>query len=325
MPTTDRRPARRPGAPLAALLLVGLLLVGLLFLGQVAPAGADESRVDDLLHRARHLELVEGNAEDAIRLYEQVLEFEDVPPEKRGRALRALARIHLAAGRLDQAQTWWQRIRDDKELSNKLRDWAKSQQDDHRKADGEGASQAEQDRQLRERLRAEVRRRVTTALNASRSALDAGRFEEARRRALAALALDRENKEANEILARIEARSPDRDDMWRQLLALVESQDLVEYDRVREEVQQRNAAARRAFDNEDWREADRLYREAIRRIDDSGFLGFGGTVDPHSLDELRAGLLVWLRQTHERGRKASRTSPRGRAACARVPSRSSPT
>lgn len=278
------------------------MAAGLLLSSFAPPVGADESRIDDLLHRAAHREHIEGNAEEALRLYEQVLSFETVPPEKRGTALRALARIHETAGRIAQAEVYWKRIRADEELDNRLRDWAKNQQDKHRKPDTAGASRAEQERELRERMQAESRRLIKTALNAARAALDAGRFEEARRKAQEALARDSKNAEANEILAKVEALAPDRDDMWRQLLALVESQDLVEYDRIREEVQRRSRAARVAFDKKDWKEADRQYRGAIRLIDESGFLGFGGSVDPHSLDELRTGLIVWLRQTHDRGR-----------------------
>lgn len=300
MPTLDRRPPGRPAPHVATAALVLASLLVLL----VPSAGADESRVDDLLHRAGHLENIEGNPEDALRLYLQVLDLEQVPADKRGRALRAIARIHRSAGRIAQAKTYWKRILDDTELEPLLHEWAKRQQDAFRKADATGASQAERDRIVRERMQAELRRRITTALNAARAALDAGRFEEARRKALGVLGLDRDNAQANEILAQIEARSPDRSDMWRQWLALVESQDLVEYDRVREEVERQSRAARVSFDKGDWKEADRLYRGAIRRIDDSGFLGLGGTVDPNSLDELRAGLVVWLRQTHERGRKA---------------------
>jgi len=296
MPTQEPR--------LAAHIAFIALAASLLVIALVPAAGADESRVDDLLHRAGHLENIEGNPEDAVRLYGQVLELEGVPAVKRGLALRALARIHQAAGRIDQAERYWKLIRTDKELEPSLRDWAQRQQDAHRKVDTAGTTQAEQDRIMRERMQAELQRRIKTALNAARSALEAGHFEEARRKALGVLGLDRKNTDAHTILAQIEARSPDRDDMWRQLLALVESQELVEYDRAREEVERRGRAARVAFDKGDWKEADRQYREALRQIDESGFLGIGGTVDPHSLDEQRAGLLVWLRQTHERGREA---------------------
>ena len=300
MPKPDRRPARRP-APLGATIA---LATGLLLVCLVPCAGADESRVDDLLHRAGHLENIEGNTEDALRLYEQVLEFENLPPEKRGRALRAAARLHLAAGRTSKAETYWKEIDKDKTLSPGVRDWAKRQIEAHRKVDPTTLSPADEHRRRQELLEAERKRRIKTALNAARAALEAERFEEARRKVFYVLEIDRKNADANAILAQIEARSPDRDDMWRQFLALVESQDLVEYDRIRDEVKRRSRAARVLFDKEDWKEADRQYREAIRVIDESGFLGFGGSVDTHSLDELRAGLVEWMRQTHIRGRKA---------------------
>ncbi|MDA1193753.1 MAG: hypothetical protein O2894_01065 [Planctomycetota bacterium] len=277
--------------------------VALMVLCAGSASRGDETQVADLLHRAQHVERIEGDVEEAGRLYVRVAEHGDATPPQRGAALKALARIHATAGRPEQAESVWDRMVADETLDDPLRDWAKQQKATHRRVDEGALSQSEQDRVMRERMREEVMRRIEGSLAAAREALNAGRFEEARRKALGALAMDAKNEEANALLAAIEARSPDRDDMWRQLLQLVESQDVVEYDRLREDVERRSRAARVALDKNDWREADSQYREALRRIDESGFLGLGGTVDPHSLDDLRAGLLVWLRHTHEEGLK----------------------
>ncbi len=288
-----------PLRQLATLLVVALSLLCL------APAQADDSAsVDKLLHRARHSERIQGDADEALRLYRQVADTKGADPAARGEALRAMARIHLSANRLADAERCWARITKDETLTQLLHDWARQQQADHRKVDLVGLTQAERDDRERKQRRDAELRRIKTALNAARGELDAGRFEAARRKVFIVLAMDGANEEANALLATIEAKSPDRDDMWRQLLQLLESQDIVEYDRVREEIERRRRAARVAFDREDWKEADSQYRAAIRQIDESGFLGLGGAVDVHSLDELRNGLIIWLRQAHEQGTKA---------------------
>ena len=290
MPTA----ARRPHVLLAAVLTI---LVAAPWLH--AEDGASPT---ERLHRARDLERIHGDDDAALELYVAVYGDPAATPALRGQALRGAAGCHARARRMDQAADCWQRILADDALDAELRAWARERMAAKRRADGEtGVSVEEQSRKLREAWQKEQLRNHDSALEDAHRAMTERRYGEARRHALRAQSFFPESREAEALLAEIRTLMPDREEILAQVLQLFRTQDVIEYDRVRREVARLRRAARVGFDHGDWREADRLYREAIRQVDESGFLNLGGVIDPGSLDEQRDLLLFWLRKTHERG------------------------
>jgi tetratricopeptide (TPR) repeat protein len=290
---------RLPRRPAAALLAT----LALLCVPAVVRAGGEEPSPAVLLHQARDLERVQGNDDAALALYEKVVADARATPEQRGEALRSMADCHSRAGRLDAAEQCWDQILADKRLAPDLRAWAQRKKDAKHRAEGAtGADAAKVRERERKQWQRDQLKRYDTALADARRALAENHLAEARSQAMLAQSILPERPEAKDLLDRINAQQPGRGKVLAQFLQLLQTQDAITYDRIRREVDRLEKAARLAHDGGDWREADRLYREALHQIDDSGFLSLGTVFDPGSLDEKRRQIEFWMRDTQERGK-----------------------
>jgi len=282
----------------------------LLLCTPVLRAGDDATPIARRLNAAKDLEKIQGDSEGALAIYAALARRKDLQGTLKGEVLAGAARCHERAGRFDAAVPYWKGIFADHELSDGLRAWAtrKLQEQAKRKESARherGAGEAGIRRD--ERIRAEERRTSQRHVAQARDALRARRYQDATHLCLLALKFDPENKAAQTLLDRIEAQRPDQGDVLGRLIQFVQTEELEEFEWLRKEVANIGRAARQAFDRKDWREADRLYRVAIGRIDDSGFLTLGATVDTGSLGEVRARLLHFLRATQDAGKNAGLT------------------
>ncbi len=283
---------------------LGTLAFLFLILAPVLSAG-DEATLTRRLNKAKDLEKIQGDTEGALEIYATLARRKDLSGTAKGDILAGAARCHEVARRFDAAAKYWSRIVADPTLSNGLRTWARRRLDEKAKreettaGDGDGAR-----RRHDEEIRAEERRAAQKHVAQAREALRTRRFQNAAHLCLLALKFDPKNEAAQTLLDEIEAQRPDLGDVLGRLIQFVQTKEMEEFEWLRGEVANIRRAARLAFDHEDWREADRLYRRAIGLIDDSGFLTLGATMNTGSLGEVRARLLHFLRATLDEGKKA---------------------
>ena len=296
---------RRGGWHRLLLPLVLLLVLPALSAAEDAPKETPRAQ----LNRAAVLEQVQGDPEAALGIYEGLIrspEFADLPPELRAAALLGAARCHHEVGTDAAASKHWEAIRADDTLPDDARTVAAAELQKRAKADSpQGADDEDAERRLRARLlaerRAEDMRKAQEHVEDARKALAAGRYDEATRLCFEALSKDETNQEANALLMTIEAQRPDLGGLLNHLIRFFQTQELTEFERVRDHVQQLEELGSSAFNKRDWKEADTQLRKAIRVIDESNFLTLGGALDTNSLDAARARLVVWLRQAGEQG------------------------
>lgn len=306
MRAADPTPRSRQRAPVPSRPL-GLPLVALLLclLAPILRAGDEAAR--DRLVRAQTLELVEGDLEGALDIYESVARLEGEPPDVRADALTGAARCHKALGRPDRAAKYWKDIVGDAELREEARALARKELAERARVEikeGNGGRTDAAVEEALQRMLTQRRQRARERVESARRALAAGRFEAARSLCFEALALDHENEQASALLQQIESRRPDRGDLLRRLIDFLQTAQLEEYERLKAKVAELHRDGRLAFDRARYAEADRLFREAIRRIDESDFLAAGGALHLDSLETERTSLLQWLRETHDKGSEA---------------------
>ncbi len=304
MRITSSRGMRRLPAALAATLVL-LLCAPVLRAGD-EPTSSAKGTIERRLNEAKNLEKIQGDAEAALAIYEELSRREDLTGASKAAVLVGAARCHEKAQRFDAAVRYWKRIFADPKTSDSLRalamrKMAEKTARDEASRGGEGSSD-DADERARASFRADQRRNALARVAEARTALAARRFEAATQFALLALKLDLENTEAEAVLDEIRAQRPDMGDVLGRLVTFVQTRELEEFEWLRSEARGIERAARVAYDRKDWPEADRLYRKAIGLIDDSGFLTLGATVDTGSLGEVRARLLQFLRATHDGGK-----------------------
>lgn len=298
------RPARRLATTGLAVLLLLMATTGLRAGDEAGSAEAPRAALD----RARDLEKIQGDAAAALLIYEQMAkraDFRELPDDVRADALVGGARCHQQAGRLDAAERYWRRIVEDPSLRTEAVEWAKRERAAKASSDGmQGLDKAERERRWREERRAQDAQRSRELVTAARVELNAGRLRAATNHCLEALALDKDNAEARRLLEGIESNRPDAGGLLTRLIEFFQAKEMEEYEIMQAKLERHQKNGRLALEHKKFADADRLLRDAIRLIDESGFLTLGGALNTGTLESTRAKLILWLRQTHERGREA---------------------
>ena len=286
----------RRRAWLAALLL-GLLL-------PLAHAGEDDVDVGRILYEAEKLDRDDNDPEAARARFEEALSQPDVSPQQRARALHGAARCLRRMGKLEDAIGKLAQILDDADIDadrkNRARTYKKQLEAELERARRPKTEEAqlqkvrqEQERRLRERAEKEAQ--------LAKDLFDAGKLDAARRHALQALSKDQKNELALRLLDEIELQQPNRGQLIRMMIDFYQTIQLEEYQALRRALADIHARGKVAQRKGDFKQVDRLFRDAIARIDESGFLGVPGS-DPLHEDRLRA--LNWLRVNRDNARAA---------------------
>jgi len=292
----------------AALLAVFLLLAAAptLRAGDEPPQDA-EKEVRQRLNQAEVLETVRGDSTAALEIYEDLIKqptFADLAADLRADAYLGAARCNAEAGNDDAAARYWEAIRKDQALPDKARTWAREQLEKRASKPTSESGGAEAAQKIAARLRAESAaermRRAQSFVAEARAAFAGGRYKEALQLSLKALSFDETNEEALALQREIEARRPDLGALITDLIQFFRAQELAEYETLRGRVRSLEALGRDAVNQKDWQAADRHLRDAIRLLDESGFLTLGGAIDTQSLDASRTSLVAWLRQAREK-------------------------
>lgn len=269
------------------------------------PASAEEETPRARLLRAEDLENIPPtDHEAALTIYVSVAELPDLPGDIRADALAGAARCHLHFDRHEQARKYLQRIIEDETLREKARSWARGELAKHTPMENGsgGAVKASADFEAHlARERAKRRREAQGLLRRARTAFRARRYKEARSLCLEALSKDYENAEAKNLLEEILSTRPERGDLLRRLIHFLQTAQLEEYQRLKSRVDGLLQRGKRAADKRQYGEADRLFREAIRLIDESDFLTAGGALDIDTLATKRTVILTRLRVVHTNG------------------------
>ena len=283
-----------------------LIVFGIATLG-VAPATAEQGAVEEILTKASALESARNQFTEARRLYESLL-VEDGPhtltPTQRAKALVGAARCWKKEGKLARAVPYWELIAGDSKLPADAREYAQRELDDFRRENPAPAvSDAELERR-RAAQAAENRRRAARLVEAAKRARDRGDFEAALAKVFEALASDAAYMPALEERSRILAERPDRATMLESVLRFVQTQELNEHQHLTRTVRRLRQQGKTAAEADDFDAADRLLRDAILRLDDSGFLETSGP-----LFQMRQELVTWLERIHERAADAGKRYP----------------
>ncbi len=285
-----------------------LVLVG----GMCTPAvfAKDESR--RLLKEAREKEFVHVDFAGAWRSYDEIIRMGDINPTVLATALVGAARCAEQSGDRDSAREYWKKILANKELPAFAHEFAtkKTRDDAAEQPTAPGMSEEEVARRVNEQLA--NRRRVAEAaaarkVQSARRLLERGQYQAALRLCYEALAIDNDNEDARLVLKLIEKARPERGLVLQQILEFLQTRQLEEYQHLKKKVRELQERGRLAYLAGNDEEADRHFRDAINRIDESDFLETGGTLSFNSLGEDRAYLVEWMRVTHERGKSKGLT------------------
>ena len=222
--------------------LILLLLVGLPALRAVA---ADEGPAD-WLQKARLLEFVEAEHADAIRLYKKVYEAEEVEERHRSEAMLGAARCFMARGEPDEAAIWWRRALDAPGTSEPQKRIAKAEL---AKRDAVNKEKAD-DEQWRERWKQVEEGRKEEARRALEKAWDAWRRDdvrEARAQVYYSMSIIGETDSHRELLRKIEASRPDREELVRNLMQFFQTAQIQHYQELRTTVHEHYITGKRLF------------------------------------------------------------------------------
>ena len=214
-----------------------------------------------------------------------------------------------AEKKLELAVSYWQKIVGNSALPEADREYAQRELDDYKRAHPSPSADEDEVAKRRTAMMAERRKKAIRLVESAKLLRDRGDFEQALAKAYEARAIDPTYDPAREELARILAERPDRATMLESLMRLLQTQELAERRDLMRTVRSLRERGKAAGDVDDFETADRLLRDAIARIDESGFLETSGRRYTITLDELRQELVSWLRQVHERAAKADKTFP----------------
>ncbi len=297
--------------PPSARVLWSASLLALVIFGIAPPAASDELDIDARLVDARQKELQEKSFEEALAIYESLLEDRAALGDvRRGKVLKGAARCLRNLERYDDAIAIWDQILADRQLKASDHEWA---QDEKKKLAQERARiKSEQDRG--ERFAQELaaidkqrREEVRDFLLRAKKAFREGRYQDARQACYraqgAAKPHESEYQDAQRLLQQIEQKLPNRGELIGNLLRFVQTLQIEEYQRLRENVRALFETGRRFYKEERFVEADDSFRQAILAIDDSSFRVTSDVMDADDLSRDRLDLLMWMRETHTEGRK----------------------
>lgn len=269
---------------LAVLLLLPLLL----------PPGLSLAEGEDpglLLSRARDKEIDQRNYDQALALYQELLEQPELEAAVRAAALLGVGRCLQALTRLDEAEAIWLQIAEDASLPVDAREKAGEALNELRVArtGGDPVVAAAEEQRRRERER---EARATELVDQARRARDEGHYELAFQTCQEALEWDPKNVEASALLTEIREAMPDRAQLLRTLMKFANTTRVQAFLRLKSRFEKLERAGRNHYKAENYAQADEVFREAIALIDASEF-----HVDLH--DE-REHSVQWLRRTIEK-------------------------
>ncbi len=285
--------------------LMPVLAVAILACG--IPAAAENETPRERLFRAERLvETPPKDYEAALTIYAAVADLPDQPPDVRADALVGAAKMHLHFDRTAQARKYLKRITADEALRQEARDWARSELARLEPApvpagNGPVATPADLE-ELLAREQAKRREEARDLLRRARIAFNARNYKAARNMALEALSKDFDNPDAKRLLDEIESNRPESGDLLQRLIHFLQTAQLEEYQHLKSRVEELRGRGKRASDKQEYAEADRLFREAIRMIDGSDFLTAGGALDIESLATVRTEIMAHLAVVHTQGR-----------------------
>ena len=291
--------------------LMGIFVLALVGWACVSFAHAKDD-VRTLLQEARTKELVHVDYAGAWRTYDEIIRIGDIDTTVLATALVGAARCAEQTGDRDSARDYWQKILANKELPAFAHEFAqeKTRADAADRPQAPGMSEDEVARRVNEQLA--NRRRVAEAdaarkVQQGRRLLERGQYQAALRLCYEALAIDNDNADARLVLKLVEKARPERGLVLQQILEFLQTRQLEEYQHLKKKVRELQERGRLAYLAGNDMEADRHFRDAINRIDESDFLETGGTLSFNSLSEDRAYLVEWMRATHERGKATGLT------------------
>ncbi len=298
-----------PGPSFALLLLVAILGWQPAPLHAEEPPAAPETESIDaaiarMLLEAKMLENTQGKHHEARLKYEELLFVSDyagqLTAEQRGDALRGRARCAVQEGSTELAAQIWEAIVADDALPDDVRGWARGELDRYRASTAPDREDLHE--RLREERRAEDRRRAEALYERARLALDRHDSDKALTLALEARALDPASTRIEALLREISASRPDRGELLESLMRFVETRSLSERSALEGTLDDLERAGRSAFTKTDWKRADHLFRDAVHRIDASGFLEIGVAREFESLLGRRQRFVTWLQRVHEKAK-----------------------
>ncbi len=275
-------------------LLLGLL--ALLIVWSPSAARADEA-IEKQLFDGRHMLRVRHDPQGALERFDEVLRNEPLEPRYRGEALWGAGECHAALGHWAEAKLAWKTVEEDESIPEELHKRAREALERRTQEEQAQARSASPEASSAEALAERERRRmqqVEQLLGRARAAFDARRFDDARRDAYEALALDPESSEAPRLLELVERERPDRGELIRSLLRLYETVRSESYQRLKTRLRELEEQGQRRQGTGDFEGADLSFREAIALVDRSEFRA--------ELDAERWNLLFWLRQVETQGR-----------------------
>lgn len=281
------------------LLVVLVVLIG-------GPAFAEES-AEDILAKARALESGRNDYLQARRYYETLLVPDSrftLTLEQRAQALCGAARCLKLEGKLEKAKQYWERIGADARLPKEAHEYAQKELDDYRRTHPAPTPDQAAMAKRRAELEADRVKKQNRLVEQAKRARERGEFDTALQRVYAALGMDASYAPAVAEHARILAARPDHATLLESVLHFMQSKELDEYRNLLATVRTLRERGVAAHDAKDLVKADRLLRDGIQRIDESGFLEMGGPRYTESLLPMRDRLVTWLQQVHAQGAKA---------------------
>lgn len=283
------------------------LWLGFALLAPPAPlsAGPQEAEVERILEEAQTSEMSWRDHEKARLLYESVLLPDRLPLltiEQLGMAMAGRARCAQEEGHIHLATQVWEEIVADPRLADEIRTWAQRNLDVLRAAQADAAGDVAQ-RALQE-ARARDRLRAGDLYERARNALDKLAYDEALKWALEARALDPSNERVVALLDEIHASRPEGSLMLRNLMDFVQTRALAERQALELRLDELDREGRAALGRADFTAADHAFRDAIHRVDGSGFLEIGVARAYASLLERRTRFATWLQQVHDKAKGA---------------------
>jgi tetratricopeptide (TPR) repeat protein len=276
-----------------------LLLVLLLPALDARPAAGDEA-VAPRLARARFLEYMENRCGDALVEYEAVLGLPALAVDDRGEALLGAARCHRKLDREARAQEIWESILADAAMPIPVKEQARREM-----AIGRPSTETPDMEHLLEVARAQdlqqKREQAALLVEQARAALGEGNVAAAQRHAFEAVGLDPENVEAQALLGDVLSGRPDQGRLVVELFRFLDTARREARERLLAGVARLEREGQDAYKSGEYQNADALFREAIRLVDEGEFVS--------DLLEERAAVLTWLRGTIRRAREVGIVLP----------------
>lgn len=286
--------------------LASCLLVALpVLLGAPVVDAEGTATVEEALAEARRLESARNEFQRARLKYEELLlpdRRATLTVEQLTKALKGAARCAKEEGKIERAVAHWEDIVGTAQLPEDTRQWAQRELDDYKRSRPPSNVTADETARRRAALMVERRKKAARLVEAAKRARDRGHFEQALVKVFEAMALDPNYEPAFDERARILAERPDRATILESLLRIVETQELTDHRNLSRTVHRLREEGKAAGDAGDYDAADRLLRDAIVRIDESGFLETGGP-----FLEIRREVAAWLGQVHERAAKEGKS------------------